>query len=160
MNQLALYCERSGDTVDTIAVYAEYISSSNHPHLLAYFGGQLRTDQWCSERILVERTSGHSTALVTEMGDWNAGGSFVCRSGRSQYERTEASIVGQIDTEVEDRVYELVNHWVYWDATRLRLKLDHVDAKFSGPIATVGEVDRATLSELRAIWVLSAQKIE
>ena len=160
MNQLALYCERSGDTVDTIAVYAEYISSSNHAHLLAYFGGQLRTDQWCSERILVERTSGHSTALVTEMGDWNAGGSFVCHSGRSQYERTETSIIGQIDTKIEDRVYELVNHWVYWDATRLALKLDNVDAKFSDCVATVGEVDRDTLSELRAIWVLSAQKIK
>ena len=160
MNQLALYCERSGDTVDTIAVYAEYISSSNHAHLLAYFGGQLRTDQWCSERILVERTSGHSTALVTEMGDWNAGGSFVRRSSRSQYERTEASIIGQIDTKVEDRVYELVNHWVYWDAGKLRLKLDNVDAEFSDRIATVGEVDRDTLSELRAIWVISAQKIK
>ncbi|NKB72280.1 MAG: hypothetical protein GKR89_34820 [Candidatus Latescibacteria bacterium] len=160
MSQLALYCERTGDTADTIAVYGEYCSSSNHTHLLAYFGGQLYPDQWCSERIVVERTSSHSTALVTEMGDWNAGRSFVCYSGRSRYERTETSTIGQIDTKVEDRVYELVNHWVYWDTGKLRLRLDNVDVKFSDRIATVGEVDRATLSELRAIWVLSAQKIE
>jgi hypothetical protein len=157
MTRLALSRRRSGDSADDIAVYSEYLSRENRPHLLAYFGGRLGPGRWCSERILVERSLDESTALVTRMGDWKAGSTFVRRSGSSRYEPAECEIVGSIDSDVEDRIYELVNRWVYWEAGILRLKLENVGSEFSDRVAEVGGVDATTVSELRAIWMLSAE---
>ena len=139
-----------------IAVYCQYTSRAKLIHVLGYLGGRLDTGTWRSERILVERTPKESVALVTEMGDWSAGSTLVRRTGRGEYEPAKRNIVGPINSDVDDRIYELVNRWVYWENGILRLKLGDLSSLFSTGSANVGAVDLATVSELHSIWLLSA----
>jgi hypothetical protein len=155
MRELALYCSRSGDAVDLIAVYGQYTSPAGPPHILAYLGGSPDGARWRAERILVERTADESVALVTEMGEWNAGSTFVRRPESSEYRPAQRALASPVDSDFDDRIYALVNQWVYWDENVLRLKMDEVGPTFSDRVAHVGPVDRETIVELRTIWLTS-----
>lgn len=158
MSELALRCVRAGDSAEIFLVYGEYTSRSRFAHVLGYVGGRIDAGRWRSERVLVERTPKESVALVSEMGDWSAGSHFVRPSGRAAYQPAEHSIVGPIDSDAEDRVYDLVKRWVHWENGILRLELEDVGSLFSNGSAELGPVDPATVSELQSIWQLSARR--
>jgi hypothetical protein len=155
MSELALYCHCLGDAVDLIAVYSQYTSCTGLPHLIAYVGGSPDGRRWRAERVLLERTPDESVALVTEMGDWSTGHTFARSSEAAEYRPAQRRIVDPVDFRVDDRIYDLVNHWVYWDNSILRLKKENVDAGLSTGLAQSGPVDASTVAELRSIWLIS-----
>ena len=159
MSELALCCRRSRDTAEMLAVYCEYTSRAGLVHVLGYLGGRLGTGIWRSERVVVERTSEESVALVTEMGDWSAGSNFVRRSSHAGYQPAERSIIGPIDSDVDDRIYELVSRWVYWENGILHLRLEDVGSQFSNSSVEIGPIDATTVSELQSIWLFSAASL-
>lgn len=156
MDELALYCTRSGDAVEFIAAYVRYASRIGLPHVVAYVGGSPDRRRWRAERILIERAPDESVALVTEMGEWSAGEAFVRPREELEYHPAARRPADLVDPEADDRIYDLVNHWAYWDEGVLRLQVENVGSAFAaGDVARVGPVDDATIAELRSIWLTS-----
>ena len=155
MCELAVCCHCSGDAVDLIAVYSRYTSRTGLEHLVAYVGGSPDGIRWRAERVLVERTSAESVALVTEMGEWSAGRTYARPSESAEYSPALRRIADPVDPHVDDWIYNLVKHWVYWDNGILRLKAENVGARVSAGSAQSGPVDTSTVAELRSIWLTS-----
>ena len=155
MSELALYCRCPGEAIDLIVVYGRYTSRSGLPHLLAYLGGSYGKSRWRAEWILVERTPGGSVALVTEMGDWSRGHTFFGSPESPGYRRAGRRVVGPVDSQVEDRIYEVVNRWVYWEDGVLRLREEDVGARLSDGLGQAGPVDPGTIAELHSLWRIS-----
>jgi hypothetical protein len=155
MNELALYCECSGDTVGFIAVYGQYTSRAGSSHIVAYVGGTPDSVRWRAERILVERAASESVALVSEMGEWSAGRTYVQRPESPEYRPARRDLAGPADSAFDDRIYDLVDHWVCWHEKVLRLKAEALGRRFWNGVARLGPVDGATIAELRGIWLLS-----
>ena len=95
--------------------------------------------------------------MVTSMGDWMAGSTFVRSHGSPLYVPAERDLVGAVDAELEGRVYEVVNEWVCWTAGVLRVTAEKLRSQFpdNGSIAAKGDVDRGQVSELHAIWSIA-----
>ena len=123
--------------------------------MLAYFGGRLSAVKWRSERILLQRASDQNIARVTEYGDWEAGGSYVRQAGEGRYRPKRVNIIGEVNATTEADLYALVNHWVYYEAGVLKVRLENVGSEFTGRIAELGGVDLDRMTELREIWELS-----